>query len=124
MTITEMVAVMLAAENGAKIQVCVKWQPEQWLDLPEDLLPAWDWSRCEYRVAKFPQEKVVTNRVTKTAPEVIYLQVSDDSFDCDEEFPEPTEDMTWCQDSVIACEVKYIRADLQDKPANSDEVSR
>ena len=47
---------MLAAENGAKIQVHVKWHPEQWLDLPENLLPAWDWGRCEYRVAEFPEQ--------------------------------------------------------------------
>ena len=55
--ITEMVAVMLAAENGAKIQVRVKWQPEQWADYPEGVEPAWNWHSCEYRVAEFPQEQ-------------------------------------------------------------------
>lgn len=52
------------------------------------------------------------NKVTLTAPKHIYLQVSDEREDCDEEFPTPTMEMTWCSDSVMACEVKYVRADL------------
>jgi hypothetical protein len=52
------------------------------------------------------------NRVTKTAPERIWVQVSDDAQDCREPFPEPNEGMTWCGDSVLACEVEYVRADL------------
>ncbi|MDE1828239.1 MAG: hypothetical protein KGH65_03715 [Candidatus Micrarchaeota archaeon] len=53
-----------------------------------------------------------TNKVTRTAPKRIYLQVSDDSDDCNEPFPIPSEDMTWCEDSVLHCEVEYIRVDL------------
>lgn len=52
------------------------------------------------------------NKVTKTAPERIWVQVSDDTHDCRKPFPEPNEDMTWCVDSVMACEVEYVRADL------------
>jgi hypothetical protein len=52
------------------------------------------------------------NKVTKTAPKKIFLQVSDDADDCGLEFPVPTADLTWCEDSVLACEVEYIRADL------------
>lgn len=52
------------------------------------------------------------NTVTTTAPTRIWLQVSDDRSDADLEFPDPTEDLTWCQDSVLACEVEYVRADL------------
>lgn len=50
--------------------------------------------------------------VTATAPERIWLQVSDDSIDREVEFPWQHEDVTWCQDSTLACEVEYIRADL------------
>lgn len=52
------------------------------------------------------------NKVTKTAPEKIWIQVSDEASDCREQFPQPSEDMTWCWDSVLACEVEYVRADL------------
>ncbi len=52
-------------------------------------------------------------RVVETAPERIWLQISDDAHNADEDFPEPASDqITWCQDSVMEVEVKYIRADL------------
>jgi len=51
------------------------------------------------------------NKVTETAPERIWIQISDEAEHCDEPFPEPNEDMTWCQDSVVCCEVEYVRAD-------------
>lgn len=57
----------------------------------------------------------MANKVTRTAPRMIYLQVSDDPDDVRETFPAPSEDMTWCADSVLACEVTYLRADLADK---------
>lgn len=56
-----------------------------------------------------------------TAPGRIYLQVSDDEFHADQEFP-CGYDVTWCSDSVLALEVKYVRADLHD--ALQGEVSR
>lgn len=54
----------------------------------------------------------MTNKVTRTAPKRIWLQVSDDARDACNEFPEPSMELTWCADSVIACEVEYVRADL------------
>lgn len=52
----------------------------------------------------------MTNECTKTAPERIYLQVSEDANDADRPFPK--QDVTWCEDSVVDCEVEYVRADL------------
>jgi hypothetical protein len=50
--------------------------------------------------------------VTTTAPETIWLQVSDDELDCAEPFPsDDPEGVTWCATSVLSCEVKYVRAD-------------
>jgi hypothetical protein len=51
----------------------------------------------------------------ETAPERIYLQISDTDVDAAFPFPENTDDVTWCADSVVAVEVKYIRADLAEK---------
>lgn len=47
----------------------------------------------------------------KTAPSSIMLQISDDNEHYSEPFPLGT-DVTWCADSVVECEVKYIRSDL------------
>lgn len=61
MTITEMVSIMLSAENGAKIEMRRKYTPgmkysssRRWF--PDDD-PSWDWETIEYRVAEFPQEQ-------------------------------------------------------------------
>lgn len=51
--------------------------------------------------------------VVQTAPRHIYLQVSDDSYSATEAFPdEALDQITWCAESVVETEVKYIRADL------------
>ncbi len=53
------------------------------------------------------------SKLQETGPEVIYLQVSDEKSDNDQEWPEGAEDfVTWAQESVLSAEVKYIRADL------------
>jgi len=52
------------------------------------------------------------NILTETAPKVIYLQVSDEVEDHDQEFPYVQDCVTWYSESVLNCEVKYIRADL------------
>ena len=55
----------------------------------------------------------MTNKVTRTAPERIWLQVSDEREDCNEPFPQIIDtDITWHYYSVMECEVEYIRADL------------
>ncbi len=48
----------------------------------------------------------------KTWPETIYLQVSDDGESVPSFSECSLEDVTWCSDSVVTTEVKYIRADL------------
>ena len=53
-------------------------------------------------------------KLDATAPERIWLQVSDDEEDRDEPFPRDGE-VSWCEDSVVATEVEYIRADLVKK---------
>ena len=55
----------------------------------------------------------MTNRVILTAPKKIWLQVSEDKNDRREPFPPiPDGELTWCHESVCACEVAYVRADL------------
>lgn len=61
------------------------------------------------------------DEVTRTAPERIWLQISDDADHCAEPFPTgPKAEVTWCEDSVLACQVAYVRADLYDaRPASA-----
>jgi hypothetical protein len=55
------------------------------------------------------------NKLTETAPERIWLQISDDKDDLNYVFPSHHhDDITWCKDSVVAAEVAYVRADLLD----------
>lgn len=59
--------------------------------------------------------KVNTRTITETistAPKRIWLQVGDQSHYHSEPFPSDTSEVTWCADSVVACEVPYVRADL------------
>lgn len=59
----------------------------------------------------------MSNTVTRTAPAEIWLQVSDDAADCRQPFPPvPDADITWCHESVLGCEVRYVRADLVNAP--------
>ena len=73
-----------------------------------------DCAECKAREAQ------PTNKVTLTAPSEIWLQVSDDASDRDEAFPPLlNEEITWFHESVLGCEVKYVRADLaQPQPAD------
>jgi len=48
----------------------------------------------------------------RTAPARIWLQVSEDADHYDKPFPLNTEDVSWCESSVLDCEVEYIRADI------------
>ena len=51
--------------------------------------------------------------VQRTAPEVIFLQISDNAADSASAFPSThAKEVTWSADSAQACEVQYIRADL------------
>jgi len=56
-----------------------------------------------------------TPEAVLTAPERIWLQIGDESDYLNEPFPHSAgEEITWCQDSVVAAEVAYVRADLAD----------
>lgn len=69
--------------------------------------------RIEVALAGKKQNKPVTITETiRTAPERIWLQVGDQSHYHSEPFPEHHDEVTWCADSVVACEVPYVRADL------------
>ncbi len=52
------------------------------------------------------------SKLNSTAPERIWLQVSQDARDHKKPFPEANQNMTWCDSSVLACEVEYVRSDL------------
>ena len=66
------------------------------------------------------------SQLVRTAPEVIYLQVSDDANHVSETFPDYHEEITWSQNSVLDCEVKYVRADLalHATPADGDKLAK
>lgn len=55
---------------------------------------------------------VEVTETIRTAPARIWLQVGDQSHYHSEPFPSDTGDVTWCADSVVGCEVPYVRADL------------
>lgn len=65
------------------------------------------------------------NKVTSTAPERIWLQVSDDADDCDLPFTYTySDEVTWCEDSVTACQVEYVRADITEAENAALRVER
>lgn len=61
---------------------------------------------------KLPAPTDGVTETIRTAPERIWLQVGDHAGDGDYQFPEHHDEVTWCADSVVACEVPYVRADL------------
>lgn len=64
-------------------------------------------------LAASQQPESEVTKVVSTAPKRIWLQVSDEDAHFNEPFPEAANgDVSWCVDSVMACEVEYIRADL------------
>lgn len=56
----------------------------------------------------------------RTAPERIWLQVGDQEHYHSEPFPRDTSEVSWCADSVVSCEVPYVRADLAVKLPKRD----
>jgi hypothetical protein len=57
------------------------------------------------------------NKLTETAPERIWLQVSEYDDAVDEDFTaiDPLGLVTWCQDLFVGSQVAYVRADLLDQ---------
>lgn len=79
------------------------------------------WPQCE--ATKQEQHPQRLPLVQATAPREIWLEISDEQDDNGEPFPDDTEGITWCQDSALTCEVKYVRADLAAQPAHPDEFA-
>ncbi len=60
-----------------------------------------------------PVDVLAVPLVVQTAPKHIWLQIADDAYSATEAFPEDALDqITWCADSMVDTEVKYVRADL------------
>ncbi|NKJ21970.1 hypothetical protein [Dyella sp. SG609] len=51
-------------------------------------------------------------KVVLTAPERIFLQVSDQEWDSDKPFPVDCDGVSWWKEPVLDVEVQYVRADL------------
>ncbi|MDF8330531.1 DUF3850 domain-containing protein [Aeromonas salmonicida] len=64
---------------------------------------------------KLPDPAVTVTETIRTAPERIWLQVGDQEHYHSEPFPRDTSEVSWCADSVVGCEVPYVRADLAGK---------
>ena len=61
---------------------------------------------------QLPDPAVTVTETIRTAPERIWLQVGDQSHYHSEPFPSNSSEVSWCADSVMSCEVPYVRADL------------
>jgi len=121
------------AQNGAEAWDQVKGARDQEAhevmrrvipSLPQDCAKRGDLlDRIEVALAGKQQNKPVTITETiRTAPERIWLQVGDQSHYHSEPFPSDTSEVSWCADSVVGCEVLYVRADLAGKlPDHHDQ---
>lgn len=78
-------------------------------------IKAWMYDAITTMAGRRPKQSVAVTETIRTAPERIWLQVGDQSHYHSEPFPEHHDEVTWCSDSVVACEVPYVRADLADK---------
>ena len=79
--------------------------------------------------AESAQPECEINTVTATAPREIWLRVRNDAAHCDKPFPDVHGTMvTWGRESIMACEVHYIRSDVvgvsqpERKPMTLDQV--
>ncbi|WP_323905953.1 hypothetical protein [Aeromonas caviae] len=78
-------------------------------------IKAWMYDAISTMAGQQPKQSVAVTETIRTAPERIWLQVGDQASDGDYQFPEHHDEVSWCADSVVACEVPYVRADLADK---------
>ncbi|WP_041208807.1 hypothetical protein [Aeromonas jandaei] len=78
-------------------------------------MKAWMYDAITTMAGQRQKIPVTVTETIRTAPERIWLQVGDSQGDSDYPFPEHHDEVTWCSDSVIACEVPYVRADLAGK---------
>lgn len=75
-------------------------------------LQAWMYDAITTMAGLRVKQYVTVTETIRTAPERIWLQVGDQPGDSDYPFPDHHDEVAWCADSVIACEVPYVRADL------------
>lgn len=75
-------------------------------------IKAWMYDAISTMAGQRPKQSVAVTETIRTAPERIWLQVGDQRHYHSEPFPSDTSEVSWCADSVIACEVPYVRADL------------
>ena len=79
-------------------------------------IKAWMYDAISTMAGQRPKQSVAVTETIRTAPERIWLQVGDQASDGDYQFPEHHDEVSWCADSVVACEVPYVRADLVGNP--------
>lgn len=68
----------------------------------------------------------MTDNLTATAPERIWLQVNPEAAPDDQPFPKDTEGVTWCSHSIGGQEVEYVRATKSaapDRPPTPEELA-
>lgn len=75
-------------------------------------IKAWMYDAISTMAGQRPKQSAAVTETIRTAPERIWLQVGDQSHYHSEPFPEHHDEVSWCADSVVSCEVPYVRADL------------
>lgn len=86
-------------------------------------IKAWMYDAISTMAGQRPKQSVAVTETIRTAPERIWLQVGDQASDGDYQFPEHHDEVSWCADSVVACEVPYVRADLADKVPEQNKTN-
>jgi len=110
--------VIWQSSNGTEFPATITaWHAETYDAVLDDGCDAKGFARGRFKLpanarrAEGGECKLLSDLV-RTAPDAIYLQVSDEAWHSEKEFPRDHDGISWCEDSVLACEVKYIRADL------------
>ena len=85
-------------------------------------IKAWMYDAISTMAGQRPKQSVAVTETIRTAPERIWLQVGDQASDGDYQFPEHHDEVSWCADSVVACEVPNGRADLKEQQADQAGV--
>ncbi|QHC08937.1 hypothetical protein GRF56_16800 [Aeromonas veronii] len=86
-------------------------------------IKAWMYDAITTMAGQRPKQSVAVTETIRTAPGRIWLQVGDQSHYHSDPFPEHHDEVSWCADSVVACEVPYVRADLAAAPLNGEKLT-
>lgn len=101
---------MVAMADRCQLLAFLLREATEWM---EDHPAMPDSSRMRAALAgNLPSPAVTVTETIRTAPERIWLQVGDQSHYHNDPFPSDTSEVSWCADSVVACEVPYVQADL------------